>query len=711
MTRQYLISTDTGGTFVDLVICDERGEYAYTKVPATPHHPPEGILSGIAELAKWADTDLSTLLADAQMIFNGTTVTTNAMLEGKGARTGLLITKGFEDTLVIARVLGRTAGLEEDRLLDYRHTDPPPPVIPRAWVKGVTERIDADGEVVVPLNLEEARQAVRDLMAAGIEALAVCFLWSFRNPRHEQQVAHMVRTEFPQLHVVASSELVPILREFERANTTAVNAYLRPIFHRYADGLQSRLSAAGYGREPLIMQSIGGLAPAAEIKETPITTLLSGPVGGVMASAKLGEMLGRTHLITTDMGGTSFDVGLVVASQPLKTPMTLIGRQMVAIPTVDIVTVGAGGGSVAWLNEVGALQVGPESMGANPGPACYGKGGTLPTVTDADVVLGYIDPDFFLGGRMRIQRELAEAAIRRKVADPTGMDVVEAAAAVYQIVNARMADLIRMATVERGYDPREFSMLAYGGCGPTHCTGYGPEIGIREVIVPELATVFSAFGIGQSDIRHSYVHSFPFVLRDERGCIDVSRLPDIQAIVQSLTEKAQQQLQREKLTAHQAVFHYSADLRYFNQIHELVVGLQVQAGCQEQTLFRLVEDFKRAYEQKYGHGASSPVTVIELLNLRLEVIVPTGHRMQLKSHPLAGRDPAAAQVGEKPFYSFAEKDFVKVPVFQAERLRPGHEVQGPALLVSFGTTLPLHEGQMLRVDPYRNFILTFASRA
>ncbi|MCL6593608.1 MAG: hydantoinase/oxoprolinase family protein, partial [Alicyclobacillus sp.] len=428
MTHPYFIATDTGGTFVDLVICDETGEYAFTKVPSTPQDPPAGIVAGIAELAKLTGLELTALLAATQRLFNGTTVTTNAMLEGKGARTGLLITKGFEDTLVIARVLGRTAGLEEDRLLDYRHTDPPLPVIPREWVRGVTERMDAAGDVVVPLRLDEARQAVQELVQQGIEALAVCLLWSFRNPQHEQQIVRMVRAEFPQLQVVASSELVPILREFERANTTAVNAYLRPIFHRYADGLQRRLHTAGYPHEPLIMQSIGGLAPADEIKETPITTLLSGPVGGVMASVKLGELLGKSHLITTDMGGTSFDVGLVVAGQPLKTPLTLIGRQMVAIPTVDIVTVGAGGGSVAWLNEVGTLQVGPASMGARPGPACYGKGGTIPTVTDADVVLGYIHPDFFLGGRMRIQPDLAAAAIRTYVADPMGMDVVEAAA-------------------------------------------------------------------------------------------------------------------------------------------------------------------------------------------------------------------------------------------------------------------------------------------
>lgn len=705
--KQCLISTDTGGTFVDVVICDESGKYYFSKAPSTPANPPEGIFAGIAAAAEQMGENVDSVLSGAKMLFNGTTVTTNAMLELKGARTGLLTTKGFEDTLVIARVIGRTIGLDEAQLLDYRHADPPAAIIPRDLVRGVTERVDASGEVIVPLNMEEVKKALDELVDAGIEAIAVCLLWSFGNPIHENAIKQLIEREYPQLFAVTSSDLVPVIREYERANTTAINAYLGPTFRRYADGLQRKLKEVQYPYEPLIMQSIGGLAPAQEIKEIPITTLLSGPVGGVIASQKLGALLNESYLITTDMGGTSFDVGLIIDGQPITTPVTVMERQMVAIPTVDIVTVGAGGGSVAWLNEVGALQVGPESMGAYPGPACYQRGGTRPTVTDADVILGYIDPHHFLGGRMNVSRNLAEEAIQRQIAGPMGMSVEEAAAAIYQIVNARMADFIRMATVERGFDPRDFAMLAFGGCGPTHCTGYGPDIGVRRLIVPQAATVFSAFGIGQSDIRHTFVHSYPHILRDRNGDADMGRLNDINAIFADMTERAQAQLKRDQASQQLAMFQYSADLRYRNQIHELVVPLEMKGTCSESALRQLVIDFQQSYEHKYGHGASSPTTIIELLNLRLNVIAPTGHVMTIPERELAGSDPSQAFLGEKPIYCLETRHFKSAPIYQAEKLQPGNRVEGPALIVSYGTTIPLHAGQKLEVDEYQNFIITF----
>ncbi len=705
---QYLVSTDTGGTFVDVVVSDSKsGRYYYSKAPSNPKNPPEGIMAGIAAAAEQMGQTLQTILSESKMLFNGTTVTTNAMIERKGAKTGLLITKGFEDTLAIARVLGRTAGLDELQLADYRHADPPAPIVARELIRGITERVDAFGDVLVPMNMQEAEQAADELVEQGAEAIAICLLWSFRNPVHEKALQQLIKTKYPQLFIVSSNELVPIIREFERANTTAINAFLGPVFQRYADGLQERLKQENHLKEPLIMQSIGGLAPANEIHEIPITTLLSGPVGGVIASQKLGRLVGEENLITTDMGGTSFDVGLIISGQPVTTPITVIERQPVAIPTVDVVTVGAGGGSAAWLNEVGSLQVGPESMGAVPGPACYGRGGAIPTVTDADVMLGYIDADHFLGGRMTISKPLAEQAIGEKIAKPMGMSTAEAAAAIYQIVNARMADFIRMATVERGHDPRDFAMLAFGGCGPTHCTGYGPEIGVRRLIVPYSATVFSAFGIGQSDIRHTFVHSYTRILRDKDGAVPIDSLADFESILTDMTVKAKEQLQRDNVPETSAAFQYSADMRYKNQIHELVVPIRHTGASGEPEFRQLIADFQKHYELKYGHGASSSTTMIEMLNLRLDIIASTGVEMPQTKYDVAGSDPGGAFIESKPIYQLHSGRYEKAPVYQAEKLQPGNRIEGPALIVSYGTTIPLHANQRLEVDPYQNYVITF----
>ncbi|WP_102348689.1 hydantoinase/oxoprolinase family protein [Bacillus sp. Marseille-P3661] len=707
--NQYLISTDTGGTFVDIVISDNEGNFFFAKAPSNPKNPPEGILAGIESAAEQLGETVPSILSKTKMVFNGTTVTTNAMLELKGARTGLLTTKGFEDTLSIARVLGRTAGFDESQLLDYRHADPPVQIVPRKWVRGLNERIDAYGNEVVSLSLEEAEQAVDELVKEGVEAIAICLLWSFRNSIHEEKVKELIEQKYPDIYVVASSDLVPIIREFERSNTTAINAYLGPIFHNYADSLQKRLIEENHLKEPLVMQSIGGLATAEEIKKVPITTLLSGPVGGVIASQKLGQLLGEENLITTDMGGTSFDVGLILNGQPVTTPVTVMARQFVAIPTVDIVTVGAGGGSVAWLNEVGTLHVGPESMGAYPGPACYMRGGTLPTVTDADVVLGYIDPDYFLGGKMNISRDKAVTAIKRHIADPMGISVEEAASAIYQIVNARMADLIRNTTVERGNDPRDFSMLAFGGCGPTHCTGYGPDIGVRRMIIPQAATVFSAFGIGQSDIRHSYVQSYPKILRDRYGEVDTSIVPEVQTILNQLTSRAKEQISRDKLNEEGVLLIYSVDLRYRNQIHELVVPLKFSENLKNTDLKQLIIDFQVSYEKQYGHGASSPNSAIELLNLRLDIVAATENQLEIRPLPLEGTDGIQAYLEDKPMYQIDSKSFRDVPVYKAENFKPGNTVVGPALIVSYGTTIPLHNGQQMEMDRYQNLIITVDS--
>ncbi len=562
---RYIVSTDSGGTFVDCAIRDLDGDtFCIGKAPSTHDDPPIGILNSVAAAAELGGLAVADVLEHSVLFLNGTTVTTNAMIERKGAKTGLLITAGFEDTLAIANVEGRTAGLDEAQLLDYRKADWPAPIVPRTQVRGVVERVDAAGDVLVPLDRAQAKQALDELVAQGIEALAICFLWSFRTPTNEQEMKALAAEHYPELYTVASCDLVPVLREYERANTTAINAFLGPVFESYAQGLRRRLEAADQAGEPLVMQSVGGLAPAGAIERAPITTLFSGPVGGVIAGQTLGAAIGQPNLITTDMGGTSFDVGIIIDGEPMTAPKTVIERQVVAIPTVELVTVGAGGGSAVWINDVGLLQVGPRSMGSMPGPACYGRGGDTPTVTDADVILGYMDPEHFLGGQMKIHREFAEAAIKEKVADRLGIDVVEAAAGVYRIINARMADLIRRVTVERGHDPRDFAIAAFGGCGPTHCTAYAPDIGVQLIVVPQSATVFSAVGIGQSDVKYSWARSFPYELRTGDGAVRVEPLAELNALFADMNDSARAQLARDDMPADQVRIGLAADIRYKN---------------------------------------------------------------------------------------------------------------------------------------------------
>ena len=707
---RYLVATDTGGTFVDAVVWDlDGGRFRVGKAAATPDDPPRGIVDAIGAAAGPGGDPPDEVLANTLLFFNGSTVTTNAMIERKGARTGLLITAGFEDTLAIANVAGRTAGLDEAALMDYRRAEWPAPIVERGLVRGVIERVDAHGEIVVPLDADQAVRALDELAEQGVEALAICFLWSFRRPDNEQRMKELAARRHPGLFTVASSDLIPVLREYERANTTAINAFLGPVFANYARGLRRRLRAGRHRGEPLVMQSVGGLAPASEVERAPVATLFSGPVGGVIAGQALGASIERPNLITTDMGGTSFDVGLILDGEPLTAPVTVIERQTVAIPTVELVTIGAGGGSAAWIDDAGMLQVGPRSMGATPGPACYGRGGDTPTVTDADVVLGYIDADRFLGGDMRVSREAAERAIRTGIADPLGMSAVEAAAAIYRIVNARMADLIRRVTVERGFDPRDFAIAAFGGCGPTHCTAYGPDVGVSLVVVPDSAAVFSAFGIGRSDLRHAWVRAFPHELRALDGAIDRAPLAEINRIFAELTDRAARQSARDGVAPERARLRYSADVRYKNQTHQLAVPLAAAPPLDDDGPDRLAAEFERRYDRRYGGGASSPTARIEWVNLRLESVTPAPVSATLAREPLGPADASAARIGVKDVYDLERRRFAPTPHFAADALRPGHRIDGPAVVVAYGATIPLHRGQRLGVDSGRNLSIEFAA--
>ncbi len=476
------LGVDTGGTFTDLVEIAADGRISFDKAFSTPSAPEQGIVDVLERRAAARALPLERYLANSDRFAHGTTVSTNALIQRRGAVVGLFTTRGFEDTLEIARgPVGRTGGLPQSKAMAFLHTNPPPPLVPRRLVRGLGERVTATGEIIAPLDPDETENAIRALLEAGIESLAVCLLWAFHNPVHEQLVREVAQRIAPDLPVSLSSEIAPRMGEFERTVTTVVNAFIGPVTGRYIGNLQKRLCSLGLRRPIQVMKSSGGLTLATTVRNQAVGVVNSGPIGGLVAARYLGQALGYDLIITADMGGTSFDVGLISHGviEEQTTPFLDQGLP-VHIPSIKVVTIGAGGGSIAWTDGL-RLQVGPHSAGADPGPAAYGRGGENATVTDALVALGIIDPANFFGGRFALDADNARRAIETKIAIPLGVSVEDAAAGIYEVVTARMADLIRKVTVESGHDPRSFCLVSYGGASGAHCALFARQLGIRRV--------------------------------------------------------------------------------------------------------------------------------------------------------------------------------------------------------------------------------------
>jgi len=493
------IGIDVGGTFTDLVAIDDRGVATLAKVPSTPDDPSRGVIGGLAQLAETLGTSTAELLRTANRIVHGTTVATNALLEGKGARTGMLITAGHRD------VIEMREGLKPVERYNMR-MPPPAQLVPRALRLPVVERMRHDGRVEIPLDEKALDRAIAALRAANVEAVAICFLHAWRYPRHEQIAALAVRRALPDAYVALSSEVLPKIKEFERFSTTAVNAYVGPRLARYLARLGERLKTAGYAGPVLIMQSHGGVMPIEEATRLAAGAVLSGPAGGVAGSRHAGKLLAEGNLIPFDMGGTSTDISLIVDGAAGLVAGRAVGGHRVALDSLDIVSIGAGGGSIARVDAGGILHVGPQSAGADPGPACYGLGGTAATVTDANVVLGLIDPDNFLGGRRRLDRTAAEAAVDR-IAGTLGIAREAAAYGIHRVVDTTMAEGVRLVSVRRGVDPRKFALLAFGGASGLHATAVARQLGLTRVIVPRVAAVLSAWGMLATDLRFEMARS------------------------------------------------------------------------------------------------------------------------------------------------------------------------------------------------------------
>ncbi|MGH7036927.1 MAG: hydantoinase/oxoprolinase family protein, partial [Stellaceae bacterium] len=595
----YRIGVDVGGTFTDLVAVDDAGRATLAKTASTPDDPSEGVIEGLRLLAKTLGCDLPALLSDTERIVHGTTVATNALIERKGARTGLLTTAGHRD------VVEMREGLKDDR---YNLRQPPPePLVPRRLRLGIAERLRADGRVETPLDRDSLASAIAELKRQGIEAVAVAYLHAWRDPTHERATRDALTRALPAAYVSLSCEVLPQIKEFERVSTTIANAYVGPVLARYLDRLQQRLAEAGYRGPTLIIQSHGGVAPIAEAGRLAAGAVLSGPAGGIAGSVHAARLLGAGNLIPFDMGGTSTDISLIIDSVPALAQGRKIAGERIALSSLDIASIGAGGGSIARVDRGGILHVGPESAGAAPGPACYGAGGRAATVTDANLVLGYLDPAHFLGGRRSLDRAAAEQALDG-IAAALGVARVEAARGVHRVVNTTMAEGVRLVSVRRGVDPRNFALLAFGGAAGLHATDIARQLGLKRVVVPRVAAVLSAWGMLATDLRFEIART---------------HIGDAGALDGAAVKRLYEEMEAEGLARLRASFSgpvrasRSADMRYGEQVFEITVPLDDVDWSVADPLPQIVARFHRRHEELYTY--SLPEQEAVLVNARAAV--------------------------------------------------------------------------------------------
>lgn len=674
------LGVDVGGTFTDVIVFDESSqELTIDKVLSTPANPSEGVLHGIEEATEKAGTSVSEL----DLLFHGTTVVTNMLLEETGSRVGLITTEGHEDVLHLARAW--TPG----PLYGWIGMEKPDPLADLVDTRGVAGRIQApEGEERVPLDEEGVRSAVRELRDAGVEALTVALLNAYLNPAHERRVREIVAEEAPELPVSTSAEIVPEYGEYERTLTTVINDYARPQVIRYLDDLDDSLETAGSSAKLNVVRSDGGLMSSAAAKDRPVDLALSGPSGGVVGAATIADRKGVPDVLTLDMGGTSTDVSLVEDGTAETTRQTKVGYREFKCGSVDVNTVGAGGGSIARVQLSGALQVGPESAGADPGPACYGQGGTEPTVTDANVVLGRIPEMVRLGGRMDLDREAAREAIAT-VAEDRGTSIEEAAQAIIDIVNENMHGALRVVSVERGYDPREFGLVAFGGAGPMHANGLVDVIGAYPLIVPPGPGVMSAFGFLTSDVQNEFSETYLETDEDVTG-------PDVHEELSSLSEDATAWLDSEGVEGGDQRFEYFAECRYFRQDIQMSIPVDVEKLAGETGLAEIKDDFEARHERRFGFSLDAP---LEIANLRV-LGKGTIEGVTIEESAPGGADPEAALLGSEEVYF--DGSWGETPVYDRTELQPGNEIEGPAIVVDADSTVVIQPAHVARIDRFAN---------
>jgi N-methylhydantoinase A len=690
---KYFCGIDTGGTFTDCAVIDEAGTITIAKRSSTPEDYSAGLFNALEACAEKMGISLEQLLQNTEHLFLGTTVGTNALLQMKGARTGLLTTRGHKDSLAIMRSAGRSAGLPIEQLLHVSRHQKPPPLIPRKLIHEVSERLDWKGAEFLPLNEQEAEQAIHALLADQVEAIGICLLWSIVNPAHEKRLKSLVERIAPGIFVSCSHELIAKRGEYERAVGTAINCFIGPTMKEYIEKIERRAASHGYTKPILMLQVTGGVVPSHEVIQTPLYTIGSGPAAGVTGSNFLSTAMGYENTIITDMGGTSFEAGIIFQGSPLTASETIVNQYVFSMPRLDVESIGSGGGSILWVDQIsGTLRVGPESAGADPGPACYGKG-DRPTITDANLVLGYLNPDNFLGGQMQLDRNKSIAALQ-PLAGELGMTVEALAAGASRIAEAKMAELIRQMTLQRGLDPREFVIFAYGGAGPTHACAYARELGVKRIVVPlgTISSAWSAFGTLCADILHVYEKS------------DLLAQPfDLDHINRTFSEleaRGRRQLEDDGVAADRMLFERFVEVKYRMQIHQLPVPM-APGHLGEAELDRMVQQFEAIYEGFYGKGSAYREAGVEIGLFKLNAI----GRMVKPSIPAqasARRDPAPSY---RQVYWRDRGTMIKTPIYSGEQLAPGHAIAGPAVVEYPETTIVIQPYAQALVDTAGNIII------
>jgi N-methylhydantoinase A/oxoprolinase/acetone carboxylase beta subunit len=672
----YRLAVDIGGTFVDAVLFNVRnGEWQLEKSFTTPGNAAAGVNDAIRRLS----IEGSAL----DSFIHGTTLGLNTVLEHKGAVTGIITNAGFEDIFEMGRYNRDRAQMYS---LEY---DVPPPLVPKRMRFGVRGRMNAAGEELVPLDEDAVRQAAHELVKKWkVQTIAVCYLHAYRNPSHEQRTRDIIRAEWPDIAVSISSDIVREYREYERSATTVVNAYIQPIFRRYIGALEGSLVEQGFKGSFYITRSGGGALLARDSVATPVHTIFSGPAGGLIGTARLSEIIHRADIIAVDIGGTSTDACVVRGGLPTLKYQAELEKLPLMIPAYNISTIGAGGGSIARV-EGGLLKVGPQSAGAEPGPICYGRGGRQPTFTDAAVELGYIDPENFLGGQVKLDAAGARGGIIKHIADPLGLSAAEAARGIFDVLLARTVSAIREITVQEGYDPREFSMLAYGGAGPMFVPLVAREMNVREVIVPQAPAGFSAWGMLMTDLMQEYSETAV-------GLLSHIGMDNVGALAKRLNRKADEALAQGGFAADDRMFEWSASLRYFGQEHTLDTPLE-----ERDDIDSLCRRFDALHKQRYGHVMTDPV---QLVHVRVRGIGRTP-RPQLKTIPPRSSGAPAARATRKAF-CFAKRAPADFTVYDREDLRDGDTVQGPAIIEESTTTLVFFSDQRASVDKYGHLFIT-----
>lgn len=697
MEGKFVVAVDVGGTCTDCVVFRAGEPLRIGKSLSTPPDFARGVLDSVRAAAA-PGVGLEELLRDTRLFLHGSTVVDNTLFTRDGSVTGLITTAGFEDSLIVTRgAYGRWSGQPEEIIKHPVATERPAPLVPRARIRGVRERVDHKGAVLEALDEASAESAIRELLDEGVRAIAVCLLWSFRNPAHERRIRELIRMLDPGVEVSISCEVAPVPGEYERSSTTVINAYAVDVTRAYLDELSRLLRDLRYRGPLLVMQGYGGLVPVAEAASRPVGMIECGPAAGMIGARFLGGVLGEENIIAADMGGTTFKVGVIRNGEFDYAREPMVDRYHYVASKLEVVSIGAGGGSIVSVEaHTGRPKIGPRSAGARPGPVCYGRGGLEPTLTDVAAIVGYMDPHTFLGGTIALDIAAARAVFAEKVAQPLRMGVEEAAIGIYRIAAAQLSDLVRNVTVERGLDPRDFVLHAFGGSCGLFAGAFARELGIRRVLVPFTASVNCAFGMVAADVVHNYAVVQPTPAPLSAG--------EINRILQPMADAALRQLADEGFAEKDTLLEWAVDLRYRRQVHQVTTPLRARLPVNAAAAETLLGDFERLYEQRYGRGSAYGAAGIELVIFRLKASGVMA-RPQSKPLPAAGEDASAARVGERPVFVEAAGGLSPAAIYDFERLKPGNQVRGPAVIQSPITTIVVQSGDLARVDGYRNLVL------